>query len=402
MITEKLDEILDLLIDAAKLMERGKYTNGSDKLDIAEPLLKTITPKEAGPSEYYYHWGYYFEIRINLLGHLGKPAEQEAVVRELFQRFPFSAGELGSEDLLRMRVAYRAAYGALVSIYTARKDFASATDAIEKCFALDSAEGETADGMRPYYELKALTYLEASASDPATYRQAFNEALELLEKKAKKSTVVTITDERLHAALQAKDDLKPAAPKETWQEALERYKKAYEKLDVQDDYDHNQLRIFKKETDPIPGKQPFPASLRELYLRHGAFELRDPDEWGSMLIYGGGEGYFSNCVGLIAAIDRIWGGRPEFSRSFTQEEIDYLNRNYISFGHLKHDSNAYTHFFFDGKGGFGRIYYNQDDWDAAFPVFKSLLSGWTAPLTLDELVSDAVTVVIEALEEDGN
>lgn len=96
--------------------------------------------------------------------------------------------------------------------------------------------------------------------------------------------------------------------------------------------------------------------------------------------------------GLIKHIDDLWGGRPEFEDSFSEDEIALLNRDYVAFAEVCVNQNAFLHYYFDASGKFGWLYYDQDDFDSAKEsYFRPLLINTQAAYSFDEIVSHMIS-----------
>lgn len=107
-------------------------------------------------------------------------------------------------------------------------------------------------------------------------------------------------------------------------------------------------------------------------------------------------------TGLIAHIDELWGGRPEFEDSFSEDEIALINRNYVAFAEVCVNQNAYVHYYFDGSGQFGWLYYDQDDFEAAEALyFRPLLEASQANYSFDEIVSHMVSTCLSNEDYDS-
>lgn len=66
---------------------------------------------------------------------------------------------------------------------------------------------------------------------------------------------------------------------------------------------------------------------------------------------------------LADVLDAAWGWdayrEPD---DFPVESVAIMNREFICFGHCECDENAWDHFFFDRKGNFGVVHFDQDYW----------------------------------------
>lgn len=105
-----------------------------------------------------------------------------------------------------------------------------------------------------------------------------------------------------------------------------------------------------------------------------------------------------NSIGIIDMICASWGNdRPEFTEEggMPQNEIDYLNTRYKSFGYVQNneDSEDYTYLYFDAEGNFGAVYYHQDQssaWDDFLvPMLDKSLASRQLSQLLFGLVSEA-------------
>lgn len=146
-----------------------------------------------------------------------------------------------------------------------------------------------------------------------------------------------------------------------------------------------------------------PAKLKEVLLEKGAFSSGCPIdmEERTFQIYPVEE-CRSMGNGLVAHIDDLWGGRPEFEEAFSEEEIAYFNENYISFADACVNQNTFLHYYFDRSGEFGWICYDQDDFDTASEnYFRPLLAASQAKYSFDEIVSHMASTCILVDEYDA-
>jgi hypothetical protein len=143
-----------------------------------------------------------------------------------------------------------------------------------------------------------------------------------------------------------------------------------------------------------------PSELRDLYLKEGAIRTNEfGDVWQTLSLYSANSMLKKPC-GLCAHIDWVWGGRPELSDEFTAIQIKQLDADYIVFGSRYEDDNVHDYFFFDRLGRIDNLRLDQDDMTHAFEKLASLLAGSSRNLSLEELLSEQLTLMREVIEED--
>lgn len=146
-----------------------------------------------------------------------------------------------------------------------------------------------------------------------------------------------------------------------------------------------------------------PAPLKQALTKKGAFSSGSPAdmEERTFQIYPAEEcRRMGN--GLIAHIDALWGGRPEFEDFFSQDELISLNRSYAAFAEVCVNQNAFIHYYFDSAGKFGWLYYDQDDFEAAEQsYFRPLLTRSQAAFNFDEIVSHMISSCLAHGEYDS-
>jgi tetratricopeptide (TPR) repeat protein len=400
-----------------------------DALTKALSHFELLTDKEIGKISSddfytYYGWAYkYSFMALKALGQAGKAhLLAEACLRKA-EGFEVDESMFKTRGYTQMRFSIRRAHIILAHAYSNAGDHSLAVEHIKKCFAIKSASGEHEDPFLYFYQSAAQVYYSAYQAQTENYQQDFFQALYQLEQQAKsQSYAVRIDAPQLLAFLSdtsylafknAKpiEKLRAAPPKETWQQALKRFKQVDQLLQVpphdEDERGWNELTI-KPPLDEgklcaLEQKNncQIPAPLRELLLQHGPFEMRDTESWNSLRLYSSFKEYEMPVFGgLQKMIDEFWGGRPEFTdfNYFTDEELALLNSRYFIFGHYVEDSNANYHLYFTSQGDFGSVYYDQDNWEKMNIEMRKLLSETDVQFThLDGLISRFTDMAIQEL-----
>ncbi len=412
--------IYDVLTEAEQSLQNGHYRASLDVLKQVPPMLEDLRRAGESANDLYSFWGWYYQYGSAALAALNDPA-LVSWARELVDRFGTDVARdlLFCQDYIVLRQELRSAHTTLARAALEANDVPSAIVQIEACFKIKSGTGEHLDPFSSSYETKARVYLKASQIDPKRYRSKCHAALHLLEKKSAADAYrVRMTDHDVQCALKESayleyksrdpiEKLRRGPKDESWPDALARYQNVRKKLKVPADYGgSNDVRVLDQETEARLADVersigvPIPAALRECYARHGAFRVRDPDAWGSLKLYASARFDPDPFVlGIVSAIEWVWGGRPEFAASFTPEQLRALNAQYFCFGHYFHDDNAYTHLMFDRAGRFDSLYYHQDDWDSAQARLRALLDRSEAALSFDALMIECIDALIERLVE---
>jgi hypothetical protein len=299
---------------------------------------------------------------------------------------------------------------------------------IEVVFSIKSGPGEYKNPFAGSYETRAKVFREATRANPKKFEGEYLKALAMLQKMTERGEVNLLDgsfekefgSESFKASRAADpiEQLKCGPAAESWRQSLERLETLSRRLefpssdreDEPDEGPSDVLEVLKQESEESihaaehSARVSIPLPLRECLLKHGPFRVNEDADWGSFRIYSS-EKYDTAFIfsGLVDAVESLWGGRPEFKKSFNESEIQFLNDNYFCFGHYKIDDNAYTHLFFDKDGNFGDLYYHQDDWEDAKELFRELLQASSARSTFDaEIVScvdDVIARIIETKEE---
>ncbi len=418
--------IIDQLIVIEKKMRNAEGAKEAHPLLIKlHPQLQKTTLQNTSPDDYYSNWSFYFRMRLGCEQELGLSTEETA--KEMIALLGWgqvSEEILFSNDSVALRIALRAAYTQAAQYDLQAGRLESAVQNIDQAFRIKSSLGEYEDPFFHSYETQARVYREAAKRDAGKYQNSFLASLQVLEKKMDDSRF-KLQDPSLKSDLQSEayqnsksedpiEKLKRGPKGETWKQALDRMNKLNEILGLkppgfEDDPDEETmqvLEILKPETEATlkaaetKHKTSIPKTLRDCLLTHGAFRANEDIDWGSFRIYSSQQYETASIFsGLVSAVDGLWGGRPEFAESFSEDEIKFLNENYFCFGHYKVDDNAYKHLFFDRKGNFDDLYYHQDEWGDAEELFRALLSESSAKYTFDAEIASCVDEVIERLLE---
>ena len=112
----------------------------------------------------------------------------------------------------------------------------------------------------------------------------------------------------------------------------------------------------------------------------------------------------SDKIGLIEMILYSWGGdRHEFTSGefFTEEQLQKINSTYKCFGWYRDDHmlDAAHYLYFSTNGGFNKLYYNQDNFEACEEKLKELLKNTSepAPKTLEEILLEGLAKTKEIM-----
>lgn len=157
-------------------------------------------------------------------------------------------------------------------------------------------------------------------------------------------------------------------------------------------------------------KLPFPAELLGFYKNQGSIycghwlqglTIYSPDRLAGLM---DAEYKFQRfySLGLADMINFEWGNsRGELDVGseyavFTQEQLDYLNNNYMVVAsweaYPQGDANFYI--YYDRYGRFGILYHNQDTWE----IFH-MLEGSPARQTWDQVVNEALDKILASNDE---
>ncbi|MBK8335398.1 MAG: SMI1/KNR4 family protein [Sterolibacteriaceae bacterium] len=400
---------------------RSNPKQGIEFLLAQRPLLSQQTIAAEGRDSLAM-WARYYQKLFCYSEHL--PSREAALefAREALERFRVDKATLYDRDFVPVRFALRMAHAMLAEDALDAGRVAEASFHIDACFEVKSSSGEYEDPFAPYEVLRARILLATGTAGAA--RTNFFDALLRVENKAKREYVVRQMldaapaefrtwfghpDYAAYKAEHSVEKLRRGSADEKWPAAVARVERAIAVLWPADsDADVSCRETVIRSAPETPGTLAacearigwaIPAPLRTLYLEHGAFALRDPDYWRSLRLRDSGSS-LRMLAGLQEAIDELWGGRPEFAASFDAAQIERLNREFVVFGDFFHDSNAYTHLYFTRGGGFGTLYYDQDDWDSARESLEQMLADPEAETrTLDALISEFASDVIDALIE---
>lgn len=413
-------KILDRLITASEKL-RSNPKQGFEFLMAQRPLLQQQSIETDGPDGLA-NWAYFFKDLLAYSNHFPSRDMALEAAREAVVRFRIDKETLNHGALMSGRIVLRKSHAILAEHALGEERVADACAHISACFSVKSSSGEYEDPFAPFEVLRARILLASGREGDA--RGPFFDALLRAEKKARLDHRARLALEAAPSELRAwlehpdfaafksghaVEKLRRAHKGEKWPAAVKRVEAMIAVL-WPDEVNEGQrvaesvTRYAAETAETLERLETqigcaIPTPLRKLYLEHGAFTLRDPGWWRSLRLYHSG-GHLQMVDGLQNAINNLWGGRPEFAASFDAHSIERLNREFFAFGHFLHDDNAYTHLYFTRNGGFGVLYYHQDDWGSAYDSLQEILANPDHhTVTLDEVISEYANAVVDALIE---
>lgn len=141
-----------------------------------------------------------------------------------------------------------------------------------------------------------------------------------------------------------------------------------------------------------------PAELRAMWTTKGALHSTwFADAWQTLTIDSAAE-MAAHPVGLLPFIDHAWGGRPELAAWLPADAAAKLNADYVVFGYRYVDDNVHDYYFFDRRGRFFHLPFDQDDMTAARDQVREMAKAAPAGSSLDELLRDQLTTIREAAQ----
>ena len=421
---ELTSTILDQLVIAGRMLESNP-SQGMEFLLSLRPLLQQQT-WEADGCHGFANWAFFYKDLRMYAAHLPPGMTVQTVNQEVLERLQFDRETLPHNDLKGVRDLLREVRAELATEALNAGRIAEAKQHVEACFAIKSGDGEYMDPFAAYVVLRARILMVRGASgEVRAARKRFLESLLQVEKKARREYRTRLT---LESAPQdflawlehpdflafktghAVEKLRCGRKGEKWPAALKRVERATAALwpAEGDDDSSAPMSVIRHAPETAAALAAhearigcaIPPSLRALYLKHGPFSLREPDCWGSLHVFASHSDQ-TMFLGLQLAIEDVWGGRPEFRKSFTEEQLQRLNREFIVFGHFFHNDNSYSHLYFTRSGGFGSLFYHQDDWAFTRELVEEMLGDPDDGTgTLDDLISTFANDVIEGLIED--
>ncbi len=420
--TKLAQKILDRLVTAGNKL-RSNPKQGIEFLLAQRSLLLQQT-LEAESWDGLENWAFFFKDLFDHADHLPSRGQELEAAREAVERFGIDHEIFQPSDLRVVRIVLRQAHAILAEEALNRGDLEEAISQIGNCFELKSISAECGDPFAPYVVLRARILLSTCGSGNVT-RERFFDALLQAEKKAALQHEARLALEAAptelcawlehpdfiaYKAKHSVEKLRRGCNGAKWSAAVNRVETLIATL-WPDGSSESVIRYTPETPETLAIFEArigceIPTPLRFLYLEHGAFTLRDPSYWRSLRLLDSGA-RLRMLAGLQAAIDDLWGGRPEFADSFDASDIDRLNREFIAFGYFCHNDNEYTHLYFTRSGGFGSLYYDQDDWDSAYALLEQMLVNPDEGTgTLDEMINKFANQVVDALiaerDEDDN
>lgn len=100
-------------------------------------------------------------------------------------------------------------------------------------------------------------------------------------------------------------------------------------------------------------------------------------------------------LGIIDMVNNSWGnGRSELNdgKHLTADQVKFLNENYKCIGWYRDDTileSAY-YIYFDKKGAFGEVFYDQDDFEGFKKELNHLINSNNEQKTLDQILTKAL------------
>jgi hypothetical protein len=108
-----------------------------------------------------------------------------------------------------------------------------------------------------------------------------------------------------------------------------------------------------------------PSDLSDFLHSYGCF-YSHMDGDGTVLGFFNRPSFPEICGGMANVLDACWCFNECLdSEAFPQQAIEYLNANYIVFGHFMENEDTFHHFYFDKSGNFGVLKYDQNFTDDA-------------------------------------
>ena len=142
-----------------------------------------------------------------------------------------------------------------------------------------------------------------------------------------------------------------------------------------------------------------PTALRSLWTTKGALHsVWFGDSWQTLTMDTAAE-MAEHPVGLLQFIDHAWGGRPELAAWLPGDATAKINADYIVFGYRYEDDNVHDYFFFDRRGAFGHLHFDQDDMSDARAAVRAMAQTPPAGESFDELLGDQLATIRQGVEE---
>jgi hypothetical protein len=144
---------------------------------------------------------------------------------------------------------------------------------------------------------------------------------------------------------------------------------------------------------------PLPPALAHLLATEGAFH--NPwfgDVWQTLRLDSAAE-LLERRTGLATFIDDVWAGRPELHEWFGAEALSQIDAQTFVFGFRYEDDNVHDYLYFDRRGRFDHLYFDQDSPRVARSHLTSILREPGPGVTLEELLASQLEIMMMAIQE---
>lgn len=403
-----------LMERSQELVYKGKHQEALDIFAEAAQLLKN--EKETSAEV----WAWIYDGQRYSLYELGRFDEAMKVCNQAIEHLGQTTTWAYLSEHSHVRGTLRATHNMMAWILCERAqnlvDAEVALDHIDRCLkTVSPIDGTTLQEFDETHAMVLLKMIEF-VPDPAPFQtRLFKVLLKMvrqenadLDSNDKLQSIIKNDAFKAFVAEAPQTKLTSPPQNETAFEAVQRYTRA---LEYAKQIDEDMGHWFElKEPSPLSQQMierfekqigiAYPPALRRFLLEHGPFKAGSDS---SLSIMSGWRDE-NPSAGLVAYIDNVWGGRPEFEEEYTPEQIDRLNRTAICFSTLYINDDSHEYAFFDQNGKFGTIAYNQDDFPALKEILEPILERSNANQTFDEVVSHQITGLIDLMMKtlDGN
>ena len=145
---------------------------------------------------------------------------------------------------------------------------------------------------------------------------------------------------------------------------------------------------------------PVPMSLAALLTETGAFHNPEfADVWQTIELYSTAE-LLQRPTGLVAAIEHDWGDRPELRWWFGAAARSRIDGQTAVFGMRYEDDDVHDYLYFDSRGRFDHVYFDQDSPESARAKLESILKGKEPGLGLADLLDAQPAAMRAAIAKD--
>jgi hypothetical protein len=169
---------------------------------------------------------------------------------------------------------------------------------------------------------------------------------------------------------------------------------------------HHRLELRPRDTpqslQALAGRLgfPVPPSLAALLTEIGAFYNPDyADVWQTIELYPTAQ-LLHGPTGLVSAIEHDWGERPELPQWFNADARSRIDKQTAVFGIRYEDDDTHDYLYFDSRGRFDHLYFDQDDPQPPHAKLNSILSGKAPGQTLSDLLDDQLAAMRTAIAKE--